>query len=173
MNWNFMSSESTVMLLNSLKQNKMHLISINFQHNELDDDCLKAIGEYIVDNDRIESIWIGNNNKITDEGVKTLSTFIMNSKSLLILGLREIVNITNASTPALMQMIESSEIEELNIMGTSIVPQTIFAAALAINKLKHKAKSISFYGMEINDDDVKRFCDGIRKYGCTYVKGLK
>ena len=59
------------MLFDTLRECNSVVSLLNLSYNEIDDECMKQLGEYLQDNEHLEILWLGYNN-ITDIGVGIL-----------------------------------------------------------------------------------------------------
>lgn len=139
-------------MVDFLKENKIFLTKLNLFGNPLDNGCLKSLGEYIAINKNIEEINIGHDAEkqsglITDQGVNVLSEYVIGNKTLKLLSLAGNKNIKQKSVEMLNKMVESSNIEYLEIKGTSINKPNIIVVSLAQNRLKSGNKTLKFVGL--------------------------
>ena len=88
-------------------------------HNQIDDECMKQLGEYLQDKEHIEILELGDT-KITDKGVEILSEYLIGNITLKELLLHGNKGITDASVPYLVEMINKSCIVRINLYETSI-----------------------------------------------------
>lgn len=103
---------------------------------------MPAIGDFIKCNSHLIMLNISINNGITDRGIEILAEYLNKTKSFKHLSLEGCRNITDRSIPVLLRVIESSHIEEISIIYTSITVQTILVLPLASNALKYGAEVI-------------------------------
>ncbi len=106
-------------------------------NNQIDDECMKSLGEYIKSNKSIEIIWLSNT-KISDAGIEILAPYLDGNTTFKRLNFCENERITNKSILLLLKMIESSHIEKMGIRGTSITQTNIIDVyvSLACNTFK-------------------------------------
>jgi len=90
--------------------------------NELDDNCIESFGIFIQNNQTIEYINIGVN-KITDKGIEILLPYLIGNTTIKNLGISRNKGITDKSVPLLKEIIQKSNIEYINISGTSITEE--------------------------------------------------
>lgn len=93
--------------------------TIDMRSNNLDDDFLLSLGEYLQDNHKIETIYAGSN-KITDKGVEILSSFLPGNITLRYLGLSLCKGITDKSAPYFLDLAKRSCITFISLNGTSM-----------------------------------------------------
>lgn len=88
-------------------------------HNEIDDEIVTHLGEYLLDSEYLVELNI-DNSKITDKGIEKLSEYIIGNITLKSLSLNQIHSITDASAPYLAQIAKQSCITSINISQTYI-----------------------------------------------------
>lgn len=113
--------------------------------NQLRDDSMKSLGEYIQSSSTIEVITLGSND-ITDEGIELLSSYFTNQESLRKLSLGGNSEITMKSVPLLIKMIENSRLEDINIVSTKIIGSNPLTRYLVRNRLKYKSSKLELVG---------------------------
>lgn len=109
---------------------------IDLNHNQLDDGCMKSLGEFIQSNENMQEISI-NNNKITDQGVEILSSHLEGNTSLKMIDISFNEGITDKSISCLVKMIEKTRIIKLDIRRTSITQENLVQVPLVNNILKY------------------------------------
>jgi len=112
--------------------------------NELDDDCMKSLGEFIQNNQNIKNINIGN--KITDKGIEILLPYLIGNITINKIHIYGNEGITDKSVPLLKEIIEKSIIEDINFIGTSITDKNILIVPLIGNMLKNGLDKIDMNG---------------------------
>ncbi len=107
-------------------------------YNEIDDECMKQLGEYIKSNESIEVIWLSSN-KMSDAGIKIFAPYLDGNTTFKELNLNNNKTIADASVPLLLKMIESSHIVNMDISSTSITQENIIDvyASLICNRIKN------------------------------------
>lgn len=103
--------------LSGLEQ--ISLSSINLYGNQLDDDCIMDLCEYIIGSKEIEKLDIGYN-KVTDKGVILFSQQLINCTNIKYLDIGRNHRITDLAVPSLVEFIKRSTIVKLLTDGTSI-----------------------------------------------------
>lgn len=93
----------------------MSMMTLN--RNQIDDMCMKSLGEYIQASPYIMCLYLANN-KITDKGIEILAEHLIGNTIMQELNLSENKDITNASIPHLLKAIESSCFKDINIDAT-------------------------------------------------------
>ena len=136
---NNISSKGASTLFDTLIECKSPLISIYLGGNNLDDECIKSLGEFLQYNSTIEFIDIGFTRPlglfgfdqgsnlfggITDSGIEALAPYLFGNSSLKSLQFL-FQNITSQSIPILKEMIEKSCLQYLNLYRTQIPPEAI------------------------------------------------
>lgn len=116
--------------------------------NHIDDECMKALGEYIQSNTSIEVVSL-DSNVISDKGIEILVPYLVGSKSLKKINVSSNKAITNDSIPLLMKIIESSHIESMMIYETSITSKNIFIIPTAHNVIKYGTDRLIIEGWQV------------------------
>ena len=73
-------------------------------NNELDDDCMKSLGEFIKNNQTIKNMNIGIN-KITDNGIEILLPYLIGNITIKRIDISLNKGITDESVPLLIEII--------------------------------------------------------------------
>ena len=107
-------------------------------NKEINDECMKSVGEYIKYNKSIEGTWLDNTN-ISDAGIEILTPYLDDNTTFKELYLSDNKGITDKSISLLVKMIESSHIEDIDVSGTSITQDNIgnVCIPLACNIFKY------------------------------------
>ena len=133
------------MLFDMLRTTNSSIKEIYLHYNEqINDKCMKSVGEYIKSNKSIEGIWLGNNN-ISDAGIEILAPYLDGNTTFKRLDLSNNRRITDKSIPFLVKIIESSHIEEMGINNTSITQEDTIDiyVYLACNVLKYGSTKLN------------------------------
>ncbi len=122
----------------------MHLDS-----NLCDDKCIEALGMLLECNGVIDTVSFKNNelyqqNKISDRGIEILMPYLDGNSTLKVLDFSANANITNASIPHLIQLIERSCLTTVNVWKTSITIKNALFVQLVGNMLRNGENSIAF-----------------------------
>ncbi len=134
------------MLCDMLRTTNSSIKEIYLSDNEqINDECMKSVGEYIKYNKSIEAIWLGFNT-ISDAGVEVLVPYLDGNTTFKRLYLSGNQRITDKSIPLLVKMIKSSHIVGMDISGTSITQENIIYISLACNILKHGSTKLDLSG---------------------------
>lgn len=131
-----MTSKGAVLLFDTLRQSNSVVSKLSVSHNQLDDEFMKSLGEYIQNNKSIEEIWL-QNNKISDSGIEMLVPYFEGNNTLKRISIDGNVEITNNSIPFLVKMIKSSHVEDIGFAFTSITQSNRILVALAHNIIKN------------------------------------
>lgn len=111
----------------------------------MDDDCMKAFGEYVKSNKHIETVEISSA-QISDAGIEILAPYLEGNTTLRCLRLGWNKKITDKSIPLLMKMVETSRIEVMNINETSVTRTDMFIAPLTCNIIKNGTSILNLIG---------------------------
>lgn len=124
-------------MFNTLRECKSIVSHIELRNNHIDDACMKALGEFIKDNNHLEELNIGNN-QISDEGIEMLSNYFAGNKGLEGLYINGNRHITDVSVSYLLKMIESSCIKTIGTYRISMIKKNPLAIPLANNVMKYQ-----------------------------------
>ncbi len=116
---NNITSKGASMLFDTLKECNSIVSSLHLSYNEIDDECMKQLGEYMQDNKYLEQIWLFEN-KVSDKGIEILSEYLIGNIKLKQLYLMHNIGITDKSVPYLMEIAMRSCIARLDLWRTSI-----------------------------------------------------
>ena len=125
------------MLFGTLRECNSVVSYLNLYDNEIDDKCMKQLGEYVQDNQHLEILWLESNYEMTDEGIEIISEYLIGNTKLKELSLRNNKGITDKSVPLLLKIFDSSYIENMGIHDTSITQKDIFYVPLICNRIKN------------------------------------
>lgn len=138
---NKITSKGASMLFDILSKKKSTLEKINLRSNEMDDKIITSLGEYVKSNEYIQYICIGDSH-ISDKGIEMLSSYLHGNTSLKGIDLSRCSLVTNSSVEWLLKAIQLSHIESVDVVKTSISRDNIFAASLAVNKIKNGSEEL-------------------------------
>ena len=127
------------MLFDMLRTTNSSIKEIWLNNNkQINDECMKSLGEYIKYNRYIEEVWFNFNN-IPDAGIEILASYLDDNTTFKRLYLSGNKGITDKSYPLLLKMIESSHIEDMDVDNTSIAQKNIIDVylLLACNTFKY------------------------------------
>ena len=139
---NKITSKGASLLFNTLTEYILSVETINLSTNQLNDDCMESLGEFIQNSQTIKNIDIGNN-KITDnKGIEILLPYLIGNLTIKEIGIYGNKEITDKSIPLLKEIIYKSNIEDIYIYETSITNQYILDVPLIKNILKNGSDMI-------------------------------
>ncbi len=107
------------MLFDTLRECNSVVSDLHLSRNQIDDECMKQLGEYVQDNEHLETLWL-NMNKLTDKGIEIISENLIGNTKLKILDLKGNKGITDASVPYFIEIAKTSCITEIRLLVTSI-----------------------------------------------------
>lgn len=116
---NRITSKGGSELFNTLRECSSAATKLDISMNEIDDECMNNLGEYLQDNDYLEALLLGSN-KISNKGVEMLSEHLNGNISLRELNLSHNKGITDLSGPYLMDIAKKTSITEVSFWFTSI-----------------------------------------------------
>lgn len=96
---------------------------------------MKSIGEYTKANSFLESLRMGKNN-ISDDGIGVLAEYIAGNTTLNGLYIYSSRKISNFSLPILVKMIESSRLTDVKVNNSSFNKHNALVLPLALNAIK-------------------------------------
>ena len=109
-----------------------------YRNKQINDECMKSVGECVKYNKYIEGIsLIGNT--ISDTGIEIFVPYLNDNITFKGFFIESNKGITDKSIPLLVKMIESSHIEGMGIYDTSITQENIVdvCVSLACNTFKY------------------------------------
>eukprot|EP00300_Choanocystis_sp_HF-7_P008259 c15813_g1_i1.p1 GENE.c15813_g1_i1~~c15813_g1_i1.p1 ORF type:complete len:173 (+),score=10.61 c15813_g1_i1:881-1399(+) len=109
---NNITSKGASVLFDTLKECNSNVSILDFYDNQLDDECMKQLGEYLQDNEYVNEMGLGGN-EITDKGIEILLEYLVGNITLKELNLVGNKGITDASAPYLIHAIKKSCITKL------------------------------------------------------------
>lgn len=118
MSRNRLTKKGISKLFDTLRESTNILSSLFLSHNILGDECILLIGEFIQNNQHLQTLHIGN--RVTDNGVELLSKYAIGNVVLNELSLDDNRAITGASVQYLIDAIKKSHIMLLSVKYTSI-----------------------------------------------------
>lgn len=116
---NKITSRGASILFQTLKECNSVVYKLRLQMNQIDDACINDLGEYVYNNQHLESIDLSWNG-ITDKGIQTLSEFLIGNTKILSLEFFETQGITDASYPYVVEIARKSSIKKINMLETSM-----------------------------------------------------
>lgn len=136
-----MTSIGATQLFHSLRSSKLSITGLNLNKNELDDNCLQSLGEFIQFCSTLEMVNIGQN-KISDQGIDIVAPFLASNTTLKSFIISGNTDITDKSIQKLIEITTNSNINEMNISKTSIKDQSALVVPLIVNEMKSKVDKI-------------------------------
>ncbi len=145
LHYNKITSKGASVLLTTLRESNSTILELALSGNEIDDECMEQLGEFIQSNQNLQVFYVGR--KITDRGIETLSKCMAGNTMLkeLYLGYNE--GITNKSIPLLIKLIESTHLEELLVQNSSITQINDFIIPLVHNVFKYGSSTLKLPDM--------------------------
>ncbi len=107
------------MLFDTLRECKSDVSELGLSLNQIDDECMKQLGEYVQDNQHFERLWL-ETNKVTDKGIEIISEYLFGNITLKELGLRGNRGITDVSVPYLIEIAKKSYVTKIETRNTTI-----------------------------------------------------
>lgn len=114
-----MTSKGASMLFDNLKRCNSTISKIDISRNQLDDDSMTSLGEYIEENQHLEKL-ILKENIITDKGIASLAEHLVGNTTLKILDFTNNRDISNESGLILLDVAKKSCLNEILFFYTSI-----------------------------------------------------
>lgn len=121
---NEITSKGASYLFDTLRKCNSAVSILIISWNEIDDECLGSLGEYIRNDQHLEELSLMNN-RITIEGVKIISESFVGNTSLKTLTLNGNRNVTDESVPYLIEMLKTTGINKLGVLSTSISKENV------------------------------------------------
>lgn len=138
---NKITCNGTSLLFESLLKNRIKINKINIYANQINDDCMEMIGEYVKFNKDLSVLGLSYNH-ITDNGIEILSPFLIGLTSLRSFKLSGNKGITNESIPILINILQNSFIDDLVVQDTSIDRKYMLYVPIAINEIKNHSREL-------------------------------
>ncbi len=107
------------MLFDALRECNSVVSILDLSWNQIDDECMKQLGEFVQDNEYLKKLGIGSN-KVTDKGIEMLSECLMGNTKLKELDLNNNERITDASVSYLIEIAKKSCMTGIYLDDTSI-----------------------------------------------------
>lgn len=136
-----MPIESLTILLNGLTEADARIESLELIRQELGDDGMKTIGEYIKNNKHVKSVLLMDNG-VTDKGVESLVPYFSGNETLRRFGISFESNLSFKSFDSFLKIIEGSRIESLYLDGSGLIMANSFGLPLLRNILKNRSTEI-------------------------------
>lgn len=166
------TSYSASTLLDQLRfaNSTISCLTLN-RNSKIDDDVMIALGEFIKSSKTIELITI-HEARISDKGIGMLAGYLDGNTSLKYLSFDTNKDITDASIPLLISIIERSHLEYLGVFDTLIERNNVFAAPLACNSLRYRSRCVEIVDRYFDDDDTEMICKHMKMYDIQNLKEI-
>lgn len=133
-------------MINTLRKCNSAVSYLGCSNNQLDDECMKSLGDFVKNNQHLERLNVGYN-KISDKGIEIISEQLIGNMVLKILYLNWNKRITDASNQCLIKMIQSSHVQHIDIQHTSITQKNLIAVPLTHNAMKYGSNALRLSDM--------------------------
>lgn len=141
---NMITAEGSSIICSILRESGSKIATLSLQNNQLNDDCVYSLGEYIKDNKCIRNICI-DSNKITDHGICILSSLMEGNTTLQRLSISGNKDISDKSISPLIKLIQNTHLEDVNMEYTSATRENVIVSHLAKNILKCGYNKMNFF----------------------------
>lgn len=132
------------MLFITLKECKSKVQRLSIRNNQIDDGCMKLLGQYLQNNQHLNGLYM-NNSQITDKSIEILVSYLDGNTTLKDIDFSSNKGITGISVSTLSKIIESSHIENINIAETSITQKNALVIPLSQNMLQHGSENLHLF----------------------------
>ncbi len=119
---NNLSSKDMGLLFDTLRECNANVSTINVSSNNIDDECMKQLGEYIQNNENLEHLNL-NDNQISDKGIKVLFEYIVGNTTFQQLNLKDNKGITDESAPYFVDIASKSCLGCVDLRNTPITEE--------------------------------------------------
>lgn len=123
-------------MLDMLRIRKAKLKRLTVSGNSLGDEFLKSFGELFKSSNTLTYVDLTRND-ISDKGIDIISKYLSGNSILDELLLGQNIKITDKSIPTLTKMVESSSLKVLGLESTAITQHNKLVRALFTNIMKH------------------------------------
>lgn len=139
---NRIASPGAINLLDTLKAIDAKVYNIMLDENkQIDDECVKSLGEYIKYNKTIEEISL-RGVQISDQGIELLVPYFDGNTTFKHLDLQSNRGITDKSVPLFVKLAELSHVEYIDLHSTSISQKKSLITSLAQNAIMYKSSRL-------------------------------
>lgn len=145
---NQITSKGVNALVDALEECDSCVSRLTLARNQIDDESMKKLGEFVEGNTKLEMLDISSN-KITDKGIEILTGYIIGNTTLKILGFSSNQAITDASVDNIIEMSQKSYVTQLDFWGTSLTInssrriQNSFKIPIAMREIPMKSNTKS------------------------------
>lgn len=119
MNENRITSKGAIVLFNTLQECNFAISNLSLFGNRLDDTCANSLGDFLYHSHSIEILNLGYN-LLTDKGIEIIAKFMIGSVTIKELNLCDNENITDVSTPYLLDITKETSLMKIDVDYTSI-----------------------------------------------------
>ncbi len=130
-----MTANGVAILLNELTDKQINIQELYLSGSHFEDSLMKPLGEFIQNSKTIKLVDVGQND-ISNKGIEILVPYIKDNIILKSLNLSNNPGINDESIPLLLNIINSSDIEQIDIAETFITQEKALLAPLVENILK-------------------------------------
>lgn len=116
---NNLSSKDMGLLFDTLRECNANVSTINASSNNIDDECMKQLGEYIQNNENLEYLSLSGN-QLSDNGIKILFEYIVGNTTFQQLDLKDNRGITDESAALFIDIANKSCLGTVDLRNTSI-----------------------------------------------------
>lgn len=165
---NKITSKGAIKLFRYLQIKPNTIEKLSLAGNRLDDKCMFDLGLLIESNTVLTDIELGFSefgNDISDDGLKTLSPYLEKNKTLRKVSVSFNKRISDKCLPFIIKALESTQIEEFDVRGTSIVAKNSFFPILLRNSLVNGNRNFEWTWRKLQDDDLIAGCEHLQNFG--------
>lgn len=159
------------------------LESLYLGWNRINDKCINILVDFlkrcstIKNLDLAGSVWVTGHmrsfvtfskGKLTNVAVKKLSSWVIGNQTIKSINLSNHNDITDEVLPTLMEMIEKSDIEQLDFEEKSAAFLGKLDIPLITNRLRnHTLQKLDLCKMDLCDEDISIICNLIKKFNAS------
>lgn len=170
---NSFSSEGVIELFGLLNLKRSTIRSINLKSNDIGDKSMQEIGKFLKENKIIEKIDLSVTN-ITDKGIAILAPYLVGNTTLKSISFQHNKCITPTFIPVLAKVLSVTNIEKIDIDGTSITNELSIAYLNAIVEIKKGNERLILSDNKfIDDKDIIQICECMEIHGIDKIKYLE
>lgn len=111
-------------MFDTLRECNSVVSNLNLSYNQLDNECMKHLGEYIEDNRHLKILNL-NSNKIKVKGIEILNEHLIGNTVMKELHLSFNGGLTIASAPFLIEIAKRSHITTMHLEETSMSKKSL------------------------------------------------
>lgn len=143
METNEITSNGVATLLNALAKQGIPTNKLYLNRNPIDNTCMKSVGEYIKQNKNLEEIGLSVTN-ISDAGIEIIAPYVCKNTTLTKIFFFGNQAMTDKSLPLFLKMIESTNIERIDLRNTAIQDVKPLLIPMIHNMIRRGCEKISF-----------------------------